>query len=373
MEAMTEEKLVEAKRLGNEGRFREAEMITGDLLRRDRHLKQAVDLQFHFKRQRHEQLRQALITKYGPAADFLPRRFTFIAFGTTGLCNASCMHCPTGKTTTDQVPRVPMPLPLFESIIRQIQQLGILLHCQISFGLFGDALVDPHVQRRVQFVRETLPEALISINTNGAAYERSRHSMLSEEQLVLALHCESLKPDVYSALMQPLQLDRVLPKMEQILADFGRKVLISVPVTRLNQDELPKMTEFFHQRGAGDLGFDIFSSRCVDDRTIFNTLALAPVKNACGPNVHEQLIVDCDGKVLICCNDFQRLEVIGDLSKQTLLEMLLSAERRRVVEQFATGRGNERRSCRECYCDRHVEGVHGLESRLPKNANQAAN
>ncbi|MCA3417250.1 MAG: SPASM domain-containing protein [Roseomonas sp.] len=359
MDLMTREKLTEVVRLGNEGRFREAEAITRALLRRDRDQRESFILHFRLKRRRHEALRQHLQEQRGAEIDFLPRRLTFVALGTTGLCNASCMHCPTGKTTTDQMPRVPMPLPLFESIMRQIDDLGIILQGQISFGLFGDALLDPHVQRRVQFVRETLPEASISINTNGAAYDRARHSGIAEEQIILALHCESLKPDVYGILMQPLQFQRVLPKIEQILADFGSKVLVSVPVTRLNRDELPAIDAFFRQRGVGDLGFDIFSSRCAEERTVFETLALAPVKNRCGPDVHEQLIVDCDGKVLICCNDFRRVEVIGDLARQNLLDVLLHPERRRMVEQFATGRENERSSCSACYCDQKIEGIHG--------------
>jgi MoaA/NifB/PqqE/SkfB family radical SAM enzyme len=359
MDLMTREKLTEVVRLGNEGRFSEAEVITRALLRQDRNQKETFILHFRLKRRRHEVLRQRLIERRGSEIEFLPRRLTFVAVGTTGLCNASCMHCPTGKTTTEQVPRVPMPLPLFESIMRQIDDLGIILQGQISFGLFGDALLDPHVQKRVQFTRETLPEANISVNTNGAAYERSRHSGLAEEQLILALQCESLKPDVYGILMQPLQFHRVLPKIEQITADFGLKVLVSVPVTRLNQGELPEIADYFRQRGVGDLGFDIFSSRCAEERTVFDTLALAPMKNRCGPDVHEHLIVDCDGKVLICCNDFQRMEVIGDLSKQDLLEVFLHPERRRMVEQFANGRENERQSCKVCHRDKKIDGIHG--------------
>jgi radical SAM protein with 4Fe4S-binding SPASM domain len=336
-------------------------------------LKPAYDLHFRLKRRRHEELRKKLVTNHGPGIEFLPRRLTFMAMGTTGLCNASCMHCPTGKTTTEQVPRIPMSMPMFESIIRQIDELGLILFGQISFGLFGDALLDPHVLRRVQFVRETLPEASISVNTNGAAYDRARHGALAEEQIILALHCESLKPDVYNTLMQPLLLHRVLPKMEQIIVDFGSKVLVSVPVTRLNQNELPGISEFFRSRGVGDLGFDIFSARCAEDRTVFDTLSLSTMKNRCGPDVHEQLIVDCDGKVLICCNDFQRLEVIGDLSSQNLLQVLLHPDRRRMVEQFSSNRENERRSCQKCFCDQKIPGVHGRASALEKGQVSAAN
>ncbi len=281
----------------------------------------------------------------------LPRRLRFVAFGTTGLCNASCIHCPTGKAETAHVPRVPMPMPLFRRILEEMAGLDLWVETQISLDLFGDGLVDPHVVERMHLLREYLPHVHVSVNTNGAAYDRRRHRVLAELTGMLGLHVESLVSEVYDALMAPLRLARVMPKIEQILEDFPGKVHVSVPVSRLNREELPRIDDWFRQRGAAIVCFDGLSSRCAEDRSTFDRLALNPVPIRCQPSALDELIVDCDGKVLACCQDFQRIEPIGDLARDHLADVLLGQERRRLRAVFAAGRHEEITTCSRCYGD----------------------
>jgi hypothetical protein len=295
--------------------------------------------------------RRRIAAEHGAAPEALPRALRFVAFGTTGVCNASCIHCPTGKPATAHVPRVTMPMPLFERIIRDMAALHLTVDIQMSLGLFGDGLVDPLVLERVRLVRRLLPDAKVSVNTNGAAYNPAKHRELFEQTSTIAVHCESLRPEVYDELMAPLRLKNVLPKIEAILRDFPGKVHVSVPVSRRNRDEIPEIWRWFRDRGAANVQIDALSSRCATDRSLFDSLALAPIPIRCAPDVTDDLIVDCDGRVVICCQDFGREEPIGDLSKQSLVQTLLSAERRLVGEQFAAGRHAERQTCERCYGD----------------------
>ena len=102
-----------------------------------------------------------------------------VILGTTGTCNASCVHCPTGKAVTSHVPRGDMPMELFNKIIDGIADLGITVGA-IGFGLFGDALLDPLVVERARHLRSRLPLVPLWINTNGAAFSRAKHSSLND-------------------------------------------------------------------------------------------------------------------------------------------------------------------------------------------------
>ena len=291
----------------------------------------------------------------GPAGDFLPEALHFVAIGTTGLCNASCVHCPTGKAVTAHVPRLPMPMPLFTGIIEQIAELGLSIDDQLSFGLFGDGLVDPLVLERVRIARKLLPDARLSVNTNGAAYNRAKHKVLAEMGVRVSLHIESMVPETYAMLMAPLRLERVMPKVEQLIEDFGEDLYVSVPVSRANQSELPTILKYFYDRNVTKVGLDGLSSRCASDRSVFDSLALSPMPIRCGTNVVNDLIVDSDGLVMICCQDFERVDSIGDLSKETLAGVLTNMARRTVYEQFANGRHEERQTCSRCFGDPRIE------------------
>jgi tetratricopeptide (TPR) repeat protein len=279
------------------------------------------------------------------------RMLRYVILGTTGLCNASCVHCPTNKPETEAAPRNTMAMSLFEKLVRELQDGGIIITEQVSFGLFGDGLVDPHVVERARMLKRALPGTRIVVNTNGAAFNPAKHVALRRWVSRISLHIESLHPEVYSRLMAPLRLERVLPKCDAILRSFRGKVAISVPVSRLNLEELDGIREYFQARGAVRVEFDPLSSRCSQDQRLFRSLALDPQPIRCGPQVLDDLIVDCDGAVLVCCQDFSRREVIGNLAESSLAEIMNNLPRARVRARFARGEHLEMKTCKLCYAD----------------------
>ena len=278
-------------------------------------------------------------------------QLNYISIGTTGTCNASCVHCPTGKASTANSPRGTMPMSIFTSIIDGIVEMGLTVEDQIGFGLFGDGLVDPLVVERAQYLKDRLPEVRLTINTNGAAFNADKHAILNDYATVVTLHCESLDRKTYDFLMTPLRAKNVHPKYEKILAAYPGKVVVSVPVSRTNLSEIPAIRAWFMERGAASVVFDPLASRCVEDTTVFDELSLSPQAVACPPSVMADLIVDCDGLVLNCCQDFSRLEPIGDLSKETLEQTLHNVARARRRQQFAEGRHAEIATCARCQGD----------------------
>jgi tetratricopeptide (TPR) repeat protein len=296
-------------------------------------------------------IRTRLNARRNPRIAGLPERLRYVMLGTTGTCNASCVHCPTGKTETAHVPRIPMPMDLFRKIIDGIAELELPITDQVSFGLFGDGLVDPFVVQRAVYLKSRLPHARISVNTNGAAFNAKKHAGLNDHVFTVALHCESLVPDTYNDLMRPLRAERVFPKFEEILKTFPGKVLVSVPVTRKNLPELPSIRQWFTERGAKEVAFDPLSSRCSDDRTVFDSLALDPHPIRCPPEIMDDLIVDCDGQILICCQDFQRTEGIGSLQTESLADVLIGLHRANTRKLLAEGRHEELATCSRCYAD----------------------
>lgn len=278
-------------------------------------------------------------------------RFRFVNLGTTGTCNASCIHCPTGKATTAHVPRGTMPMPLFERIIDGIAESDFPVTDQIAFGLFGDALVDPLVVQRAEYLRSRLPTTRLSINTNGAAFNRLRHAPLKDLATLVMLHCESILPETYNDLMRPLRAERVFPKIEQLLEAFDGKVSVSVPLSKRNLNEADAIRDWFMNRGASEVVFDPLSSRCAEDLTLFNSLALNPAKIACGPQIMDDLIIDTDGKVLMCCQDFQRIEGIGAMGEDGVETMFADPLRAITRRRLSGHRHDEITTCNRCYAD----------------------
>jgi hypothetical protein len=248
-----------------------------------------------------------------------------------------------------------MPMRIYKEVIDGICDLALDVQMQISFGLFGDGLVDPLVVERSSYLRKNLPHVHLCINTNGAAFNNNKHADLVNYVDTICRHCESLDPRIYNYLMQPLRFSRVSNKYTEILDAFPGKMRVSVPVSRRNIDEIEYIRRWFLDRGAQDVVFDPLSRRCSEDSTLFNELALQPYKIACEPDILEDLIVDCDGLVLACCNDFSRQEPIGNFENCDLHAVLQDPRRREMRAKLANKGHDEIKTCTKCYGDLRSE------------------
>ncbi len=290
--------------------------------------------------------------------DLVPTRYALpsaiklqnVVMGTTSICNASCIHCPTNKLETRHLARGTMSMSLFKQIVNQLAASEVTVAGPISFGLFGDGLVDPNVVERVAYLRERLPTSFINVNTNGAAYLRDKHIQLLETINAVSLHIESLNAFTYNRLMAPLRLERVLPRCLALAEDFGKKLFISVPLSRANQHEKSAIQTFFVERGAGNVNFPPMMNRC-SDNPIFSELAFKPHPMTCRSDLLADFIVDWAGDVYACCQDFSKKLKIGDMSRQSLREMLDSIERKELGAMLDAGRWKELPTCSKCQYD----------------------
>lgn len=271
--------------------------------------------------------------------------------GTTGTCNASCIHCPTGKASTAHVPRIPMDMKLFRHLIDQLATGEVEVTGHISFGLFGDGLADPFVVERAAYVRKVLPDVRLEINTNGAAYDPKKHAALKDTVTRITLHCESLIPEVYDRLMAPLRLERVKAKHAALCRDFPGQLGLSIPISRANHDEMNAIFRHFKALGAAQIAFYPLSARCSRDQTLFDSLSFAPQAIACTPDVMNALLIDCDGTAVSCCNDFEREVPVGTFRDGSLIDLLNDPKRQAMIKALAEKRHSEISTCARCRAD----------------------
>lgn len=257
------------------------------------------------------------------------------------------MHCPTGKPETDHIPALPMTMKLYGRLVGELARRGV---DNFGFGLFGDGLLDPFISERVALTRLVLPDVQVTVNTNGAAYNRIKHKALAADLNSIIVHVESLKPDLYAEIMAPLRLERVLPKVDMILEDFGPKTILGLPLHKLNIDERDELVDYFMARGAGGVFLSPTSNRA-SVQTRFDDIAFLPMKGFCRSDILRNLMIDYTGLVLLCCNDFKRQEPIGDPRLQSLDEILQDHRRLEMGRKLDAGEWGGISTCSMCKWD----------------------
>jgi radical SAM protein with 4Fe4S-binding SPASM domain len=252
-----------------------------------------------------------------------------------------------------------MSMQLFRKIVDEIVSERIEIEGLFAFGLHGDALMDPLVVERARYVRKRIPAAKILINTNGGPFNERKHAALVDVVDCFSVHCEALTPELFESLMPPLRASNVFPKIEELAAIARGKISMCVPISRKNLPELGLLREYWASRGISQVFALPFSNRTTFDLSFYD-YSLAPVPGCCRQEVAFELVVDWDGAVLTCCQDFGKGNAIGNLVKEGLRETLDNVARRDVFEGLGAGEWSRFRSCRDCVFD-HPDIVSQLD------------
>jgi len=75
----------------------------------------------------------------------------------------------------------------------------------------------------------------------------------------------------------------------------------------------------------------------------------------CCPQHYQRIVVSSDGLVLMCSNDEENMEIIGDLSTDRLYDVWHGEKLQRIRELHRQGEFNSIPVCRKCYLPRATE------------------
>ena len=221
----------------------------------------------------------------GPMASLLT-----IELNITELCNRVCVFCP--RVDPDIYPNrnLNMELGLVERLAAEVKRLE--LSCRFSFSGFGEPLLHSGLADMFRCIRERLPENTIEINTNGDHLDAAKITELFEVGLTYLYinlydgpEQRSYFEKILAAARVPDSRWRLRPHWVGSTEDFGltlnnRSGMVNAPET-----------------------------------------GIGPLANALKMRCHYpfyKMLLDWDGNVLFCSNDWGREMAIGNLNDKSL-------------------------------------------------------
>ncbi|MBE5865469.1 MAG: radical SAM protein [Lachnospiraceae bacterium] len=243
--------------------------------------------------------------------------FDHVEIETINRCNGVCDFCPVSKNH-DTREFHKMSRKLFERIIDQLAEINY--SGRIALFSNNEPFLDEDIISKNKYTREKLPNAYIHLWTNG--------TLLTVEKFVdIIQYLDELIIDNYQ------QELRLIKPCEQIVAYCEEHPELKKKVTIV----LRKPHEIMTTRG-GDAP---------------NREKMVSYPHVKCPLPFKQLIVRPDGKVSLCCNDPLGKDTLGDLSKETVLEVWNGDKFKLVRECIHKGRGY----WKHCeFCDLFITG-----------------
>lgn len=267
-------------------------------------------------------------------------------------CNAKCLFCPS-PDVTGKIPMGKMEWDLYRKIVDECSE-----HEMERINPFSqnEPLLDKEIAKRVAYIKDKCGDRVqVLVISNGSKLtEQLMHDFIDARLDRLKISLQGLSKESYEKVMVTLKhevtygnVERAIEVLKERKAD--RPFLsVTTVVTGYNEKEVRKWKRYWRSRGIKAVATPCENrgGNIEDDANLY-PFGTVPMLGCKRPSI--EAIVCYNGDVVICCVDWWRKEVVGNLRDQSLAEIWNGPELTRLRRAHAEGDGDSLpQICRDC-------------------------
>jgi radical SAM protein with 4Fe4S-binding SPASM domain len=275
-----------------------------------------------------------------------------VAVETVSMCNAACAFCPhpaSGKNEHQEV----MSDGVFDMILTECATQSDLRVFNLSFQ--NEPLLDPHLFDLLRTARSALqPGVAISLVTNGSLLRgRKLQALLADPPDLLKISVTGIDVDTYEQAMKNLRFHVTLNNIERLLElvrdrDRPQVVINCVMTAAMETIGIRKIRAFWAERGA-TLHVMNLENRAGALPAEYLTANAGPQNlRAWCKRPEEQLSIWPNGDVALCCADWTKQVVLGNVRTHSLQEIWRNETIGRYRDALRRGRADTLSPCDHC-------------------------
>ena len=277
----------------------------------------------------------------------IPHQPRFIQIETIIGCDAKCPFCPQRK-----IKRKPVIMPdaTWRKIVDDTRGLGITYRPFLQ----NEALIDKRLPSIISYIKED-PTARAEINTNGNLLsERMSRELIDAGIDLVRFSIDAFSPETYARCRIGLDYENVVRNINhfiEIVEGGDRHVASEVRMIDMdiNRHEQKPFVDYWSEKADRALIVPLYSWPWDDGVEIVHKPCI---------KMREEMFFYTDGRAVLCCWDIAGRAVIGDVTKESVLDIWNSEVRRRYADHLSRGERDKITLCSRCdaYKDRHFEG-----------------
>lgn len=259
-------------------------------------------------------------------------------------CNWRCEYCP---VHIDPLKKEIMPMDLFSDIIRKATEYDKIKN--ISLSAYNEPLLDPYFIKRLIVIKEAGFKLIL--HTNGSALNEDKIKYLKECGVLAVLHFNfpHLNKERFEKITASKSYEKVIKNID-LAIEAGLNIEFSIQKVVGYEENIKAMNEKYASR----IGKAIRAWETVDRagllknryaQNIYNNRRLGGCKR-----FSKWMSIGVNGDAYICCHDYYKENVLGNINDGTLAE-ILSSERAQEIRKTIFGGNipNKKFICNKCY------------------------
>lgn len=255
----------------------------------------------------------------------------------TNICNAKCVFCPRDDMERKQGI---MDMALFKKVVDECVELGIE---HVRMHNYGEPFVDRALVDKVRYAKQRGIPQVGMISNGSLITEAAARGMIDAGLDAINISVDASGKETFERTRVGLKYDKVIANVERLLAlrdqagSAHPKLILSF-VRQDNSDDEHAFIEHWRQRA--------------------DKIHITDLHNWAGTlNKHSEVNYPCyrpwltftalwDGRVSLCCADFDGSTILGDLRTQTISEIWNSDTYRALRREHLESGGPD--ICRAC-------------------------
>jgi len=269
--------------------------------------------------------------------DRAPRMPEIVQIESTNICNAKCVFCPRDEMHRRQGI---MTVDLFKKIVDECAELGIT---HVRMHNYGEAFMDRRLVEKVKYAKDKGIKEVGMISNGSLITEPVARGMIDAGLDAINISVDASGKEVFEATRIGLNYDKVIANIERLIRLRGA-----------SGKRRPKLIlSFVRQNNSADEQAFIEHWRSIADK-----IHITDLHNWAGTlNTESDVNYPCyrpwltftvlwDGRVSLCCADFDGRTILGNLNTQSIAEVWNAETYRQVRREHLESGGPD--VCRAC-------------------------
>jgi MoaA/NifB/PqqE/SkfB family radical SAM enzyme len=269
--------------------------------------------------------------------DRAPSMPEIVQIESTNICNAKCVFCPRDEMHRRQGI---MTLDLFKKIVDECVALGIT---HVRMHNYGEAFIDKQLVEKVRYAKQKGIQEVGVISNGSLITDAVARGMIDAGLDAINISVDAAGKEVFESTRLGLKYDKVIANIERL-----------VRIRTESGKRRPKLIlSFVRQNNTADEQAFIEHWRAIADK-----VHVTDLHNWAGTlNTESDVNYPCyrpwltftvlwDGRVSLCCADFDGKTILGDLNTSSIREIWNAGPYRDARRQHLESGGPD--ICRAC-------------------------
>ncbi len=293
---------------------------------------------------------------YRKGLSLLPYPPEYIQIDVTGYCNLKCRMCPQGIKGGVTEKGV-MDFDLYKKVIDSGVDAGVL---SAFLVLTGEPLMHKKIIDMIAYAKSKGLKTQLGTNCTLLTPAMSEALIKSGLDEIL-LSFDTVKKELYEDYRRGAVFEDVLKNIIAFL-EMRKKLKSRTPFPIMHnlqkfnpENKEPQIEEDFQKKfGCYDIWiipkyFSNWSGIMDTEKSLYRESGInSSSKYQLCPTIYQRIVISWDGKVVSCCNDFRRQQIMGDVTKQSIKEIWNSEPFQNLRRKLSNKQFQSLPLCRSC-------------------------